>query len=392
MSRYQKFNSWGKLNSVVLGSYFYPEFFSKITNAKVREPLMRMAEEINQDLEGFEKVLRQSGASVIRATQPIGFFDVENPYRAPLQVRDRHTVIGSKMYQVIDDFDIPLTPVLESQVGPVTVIADSNNKYFHSIIDSIRTTHYNSDLDTVYCYNKYQEIQGSSWPDYQSYVSGNYQCDPGIQDELTKFKESLEYETKEIASLEGPNVINLPDRIVVGALEYCDYSTWLKDHIDDPRPVIQYTSKARHADGCFAVLGKNTILGIDSFINYREVFPEYNVVVVPMDNYQNQNAEYKIMKSKVNGAWWLAGEEHNEQFISYVENHLKEWVGFVDESIFDVNVLALDEHTICATNVTPEVEKNLQAQGIECIIVPWRHRFFVDGGLHCITLDLNRDH
>ena len=28
---------------------------------------------------------------------------------------------------------------------------------------------------------------------------------------------------------------------------------------------------------------------------------------------------------------------------------------------------------------------------IEPIIVPWRHRYFWDGGLHCITLDLNRE-
>ena len=27
---------------------------------------------------------------------------------------------------------------------------------------------------------------------------------------------------------------------------------------------------------------------------------------------------------------------------------------------------------------------------IEPIIVPWRHRFFWDGGLHCISLDIKR--
>ena len=27
---------------------------------------------------------------------------------------------------------------------------------------------------------------------------------------------------------------------------------------------------------------------------------------------------------------------------------------------------------------------------MEAIYVPWRHRFFWDGGLHCITLDLVR--
>jgi hypothetical protein len=97
------------------------------------------------------------------------------------------------------------------------------------------------------------------------------------------------------------------------------------------------------------------------------------------------------MKEKVSGVWWLAGEEHNHKLISYVESNLKPWLGYVEESIFDVNVLALDENTICVSNITPEVESALKARNIECIVVPWRHRFFVDGGLHCITLDLYRD-
>ena len=97
------------------------------------------------------------------------------------------------------------------------------------------------------------------------------------------------------------------------------------------------------------------------------------------------------MKEKVNGAWWLSGEEHNNEFINYVETNLKSWVGYVAESVFDVNVLALDEHTICVSNITEDIQKQLRSRGIECILVPWRHRFFVDGGLHCITLDLYRD-
>jgi hypothetical protein len=97
------------------------------------------------------------------------------------------------------------------------------------------------------------------------------------------------------------------------------------------------------------------------------------------------------MKEKVSGVWWLAGEEHNHNLITYVESNLKPWLGYVAESIFDVNVLALDENTVCVSNVTPEVELALKAHNIECIVVPWRHRFFVDGGLHCITLDLYRD-
>jgi hypothetical protein len=71
MQKYQKFNTFGKLRSVMLGSYFYPEFFSSIKDATVREPLMRMASEINQDLEAFDSVLRNFGCEVLRWKQKI---------------------------------------------------------------------------------------------------------------------------------------------------------------------------------------------------------------------------------------------------------------------------------------------------------------------------------
>ena len=37
--------------------------------------------------------------------------------------------------------------------------------------------------------------------------------------------------------------------------------------------------------------------------------------------------------------------------------------------------------------VVPQLKKNK----IDYIVVPWRHRFFLDNGLHCITLDLYRE-
>jgi hypothetical protein len=52
---FKKFNTHGKLRPVVLGSYFFPEYFSKIKNPRVRNPLMRMAEEINDEEATFIK-------------------------------------------------------------------------------------------------------------------------------------------------------------------------------------------------------------------------------------------------------------------------------------------------------------------------------------------------
>jgi hypothetical protein len=51
----------------------------------------------------------------------------------------------------------------------------------------------------------------------------------------------------------------------------------------------------------------------------------------------------------------------------------------------------LDEHHCCVSNPNNEqVNAFLKKHHVEPVYVPWRHRFFWDGGLHCITLDLQR--
>lgn len=387
---YRKFNTYGTLRSVMLGTFFYPEFFSKISNKNIREPLMRMASEINEDLENFNQVLTSFGAKVIRATQPTGYFDETNPYTAPLQVRNTHAVVGDTMFHVNDDWHLPIDPILRTYCPNVKDLVQTNNLFYYNNM-STAVECYNPSLDVWYSRNKYQELAGDDWPTFKDYVNGDRTSNAAIQAELREFAHALEYETKELGPLQGPNLINLENKILIDANEFCDYAAWFDTHKTDQREIQQFTSKAGHVDGCFAVLGNKTILGISPLIDYDKFFPGYTVVTVPTNSYQDQIYAFEIMKEKVGGAWWLAGEEYNEQFINYVETTLKAWTGYTAESIFDVNVLALDAHTICVSNITPEIEQRLQAQGIECILVPWRHRFFVDGGLHCITLDLYRD-
>ena len=57
------------------------------------------------------------------------------------------------------------------------------------------------------------------------------------------------------------------------------------------------------------------------------------------------------MKHSNEGKWYLAGEEDNTEFTHFVETWLQDWVGYVEESVFDVNVLMLDEHPIVVLQI-----------------------------------------
>jgi len=78
-------------------------------------------------------------------------------------------------------------------------------------------------------------------------------------------------------------------------------------------------------------------------------------------------------------------------YTEFVETWLTDWVGYCEETVFDVNVLMLDDKTVCVNNYNKIAFDYFKKHKIEPIIVPFRHRYFWDGGLHCVTLDLNRE-
>ena len=146
-----------------------------------------------------------------------------------------------------------------------------------------------------------------------------------------------------------------------------------------------------HTDGCFHTIKPGAILSIYDIDNYDSTFPGWDVCYLEGETWAKVEGWLKL-KIKNEGSWYLAGEETNDEFIHFVNTWLSDWVGYVEESVFDVNVLVLDEHHVCISNPHNEtVNAFLKKHKMEAIYVPWRHRFFWDGGLHCITLDLVRE-
>ena len=89
--------------------------------------------------------------------------------------------------------------------------------------------------------------------------------------------------------------------------------------------------------------------------------------------------------------WYVDNEKNNKPFTDFVDTYLKDWVGFMEESIFEVNMLSINENTILSINYQKEVHDKLKSVGIEPIYTRFRHRHFWDSGLHCLTLDTYRE-
>jgi hypothetical protein len=394
MNQYKKNNTHGELKSVLLGSYYYPEYFKYIENSKIREPLMRIADEINQDLDQFETFLKNRKIHVIRPD----LINVEQfnqhieQYHSlpapPLQSRNNHSVIGNQIYKIEQSFDeidrclLKYNPIL-------TDLSDSNRQFYNQSINDNLDSQYNG---IWFSKQKYQELSGPDWPTFSEYIRGSRSNIIAIQQELEMFQSVLKYNNRDFNWLAGPNIFPIDrDTVVIDSNEYCQYWKWAQDQISDQYRYISINTRAGHTDGCFTILGNKTILGIDPLIDYHRHFPGYTVIPVPEENYMRHIDTFNKMSSVVEGKWWVNGEEDNTEFISFIEKYCRSWTGFVEETVFDVNVLAIDPETVCVSSTNRNIVDRLHNQKIETVVIPWRHRFFVDGGLHCITLDLYRE-
>lgn len=77
--------------------------------------------------------------------------------------------------------------------------------------------------------------------------------------------------------------------------------------------------------------------------------------------------------------------------VEWLDKWLNGWKGYAQECFFDTNVLVLDKENILFTNEQPRIFKLMEGRGINCHVIPQRHSFFWEGGVHCLTLDLVRD-
>ena len=123
-----------------------------------------------------------------------------------------------------------------------------------------------------------------------------------------------------------------------------------------------------HSDGTFCPVVPGLIVSLQDIPTYTDTFPGWEVVYLPGQSWRKVRPFMKL-KEKNAGKWWVPGEELNNDFTDFVESWLGHWVGYVEETVFD----AFERH-----GVTPH-------------IINFRHRYFWDGGLHCITSDVHRE-
>jgi len=224
---------------------------------------------------------------------------------------------------------------------------------------------------------------------------------PGIE-HWKKILQQIDKKNIEISKM--PYLVSTANISRVGKDLFFDIPKNIQPHIKNKPNILQdivtkwqdlgfrvHTSnRGYHNDGAFCIVKPGLIVSLLDVQDYEKEFPGWEVLYLP-DQSWDKVKSFLTMKKKVGGKWWLKGEEHNDQLIGFVNTWLTDWVGFVEETVFDVNMLSLDQNTIICNNYNKEVFKIFKKHKVEPIVFNFRHRYFWDGGVHCITQDLYRE-
>jgi glycine amidinotransferase len=328
------YTSWQPLEAVIVGRSYSSDYFDFIEDAQVRNQLQQILNETEEDLDNLQQVIEKYGAKVYRPDLP-----------------DKNKFVAQQIDGKIPIALPPLTP------------RDWQITLGQKLLRIIPT----KDLDTV--------------------------CDQFLDQVVNPHKGRWD-----------------PDCILNGASASCivrvgrdvffdnsdflrpEQSRWIAENVLGPEYRIHEAVTDGHGDAVFAILKPGVILSSkhDENLNFERDFPGWEVLRVMDSSIDAAMAAGQFKYESNPGAWYVQGQTPTPEFASYVDTYLKEWTGFVAETVFDVNCLVLDEQNVIFSAYNKTVFDFCKQHKINPIISELRHSYFWDGGVSCCTQDLRR--
>jgi hypothetical protein len=353
---------WDPLQVCAVGSTYPPEYYSWIKVPHVRELFEKIAQETEEDFQKLIAVLKKFNVEIVR---PEIQYDIESVYKEPPPMcpRDHMIMINDCLYYK----------------SPVTW-----NSFYNAIKDNSWPL-----VDSIDLLSPEQQLEclAHGWND--PLTVGH----PGFR---SIFQHCKNHSVKMLPSpfdrVNGAETTRIGKDLYFGTHYPNEDSQKLhalaKRSFPDYRTYILDTQG--HNDGTFCPVVPGLIISLYDLQNYQETFPDWEVVYLPNQSWNKISAFLKL-KEKNKGRWWIPGFEFDQSVVDVVENWLTHWTGYVEETVFDVNMLVIDPKNVIVFGHNDIVFNALSKYNITAHIVPLRHRYFWDGGIHCVTADLSRN-
>lgn len=323
---------WDPLRHVWVGASYLPNYYEPIKNSRIRDSLQTIANETEEDYQQLIKTLLEFDIVVSRPKI--------NP---DLTIMDHVGTQGLIDYKQANSFTLIPRPPMQPR-DSVLVVGDT------MIETNVELAWFQDQISNLNLDNK------------KFIRCGQQQFD-------------------------APLVTVIGKHLIVDCREHDWLAKYLKQTCPD-RTVIP-VHIGGHNDAVFCPVRPGLIVSTYHHDNYVESFPDWEIKFI--DN-QSWNAipEWRKFKHSNVSKWWTPDKHNNPEFEQFVDTWLTAWTGHVQETVFDVNMLQINQSVILVNNYNKEMFDFFKQKNIEPIVVPFRHRFFWDGGLHCITADIYR--
>jgi glycine amidinotransferase len=343
------FSEFQPLKKVIVGRCYPEEQFDYVEDEEAREGLKKIARETEEDCQNLVNLLSSFNIEVLRPEITIDITTVRNGKRvktpisdgrwttympnAPMWPRDLNLVLGNK---VASTYSRNMGRWLEGQA-------------FYKIL-------------------KEQFENGAQWVSMPPpLLNEEAQSYADYEREMLLFHAACFLKCGKHVFHTRPAIEDERGKGTQLGLD------WVKREFPEFK-FIQFDNIG-HIDGKIAFLRPGLLM---SWIKKEDLPKELqNWDVIKLESKQDLPDEFVKLRGK-------------RFYRDFIVKWLNEWIGCVDETYFDVNMISIDEKTVILNGENPDLIKRLASYGIEGIPFKFRHRYFWDGGLHCITQDLVR--
>jgi glycine amidinotransferase len=363
---YSVYQHWDPLKVCVVGRSYPPEFYSWISVPHVRELFERIAIETEEDFQKIIKKLQEFGVEVLRPDLPSETFANGKYLPPPMTPRDYTVMIGNEFYE---NYSTHFSMRLYNNIKDSTWPSCKNWEDFNQLPNWIK----------------------QEWTEFH-----NLEINQSVRSEYDKIFDRIRAQGNTIHTAlditNGGMCARIGKDLYFGTDYYNQDITAYKIALD-----TEFTNTRNHiintgghSDGTYCPICPGLIISLHDVPTYAKTFPGWEVVYLPGQSWDTVRP-FLDLKRKNQGKWWIPGFEHDQAVIDVVEQWLGHWTGYVEETVFDVNILIIDPKNVMMFNYNKQVFDALDRYGITPHVVPFRHRYFWDGGVHCVTSDLHRE-